>query len=325
MKIWQVHSLGGLDALQLDEVETRDPGPGEIRLKVAAAGVNFADSLIMEGKYQLKPALPFGPGSEVAGEILAVGPDVDGLEAGQRVMSLTGHSGFAEEVVVPALLARPLPDAMPYEVAAGFPIVYGTSHVGLWHRARLQPGETLVVHGAAGGVGLTAVEIGKAMGARVIATASSADKLAVAKDKGADILLNSREDDLRSQIKMHTGGKGADVHYDPVGGALFEESLRAINFEGRILVIGFASGEIPEIPANLLLVKTVSVLGLNWGAYAFNRPEIMSESFDQLLAWYSEGTLKPLISETFDFADTPKALRHVIDRKAKGKVVVRVA
>ncbi|MEM9123193.1 MAG: NADPH:quinone oxidoreductase family protein [Pseudomonadota bacterium] len=323
MKIWRVHALGGIENLVCDEVPAPVPGPHQVRIRVRATGVNFADSLIIAGKYQEKPDLPFGPGAEVCGEIVELGERVEGLRIGERIMALTRHDGYAEEALVSAALAQPVPPTMSDEAAAGFPIVYGTSHIALWHKARLQPGETLVVHGAAGGVGLTAVEIGKALGARVIATASTAEKLEIAKARGADEGINSREEDLRVRIKALTDGRGADVIYDPIGGEVFDASLRAINFEGRILTVGFAGGTVPQIPANLLLVKTVDVLGLNWPAYQERRPDILRQSFAILMDWFADGTLTPLVSKVFDLDAVPDAIAHVANRKATGKVVVR--
>lgn len=322
MRIARAHTLGGPENLVVEEVEAPKPGPGEIRLKVRAAGVNFADSLILKGQYQVKSALPVCPGGEVCGDILELGVGVEGLEIGQRVIAFSRTGGFAEECVAPAASAQVVVDEMGDAEAAGFPVVYGTSHVALWHKARLKPGETLVVHGAAGGVGLTAVEIGKALGARVIASASTPEKLAIAKEHGADELINSSEEDLRVRIKEMTGGKGADVIYDPVGGAVFDASLRAINFEGRILVIGFAGGTIPQIPANIVMVKNVDILGLNYGSYRSLNPDVLTTSFRILMDWYREGKIKPFVSETFSLEETAAAITHVMERRALGKVVV---
>ncbi len=322
MKIAQAHALGGPENLVIEEVPTPVPGPGEIRLKVKAAGVNFADSLILKGEYQVKTSYPICPGGEVCGEILELGAGVKRLEVGQRVIAFSRTGGFAEECVASAASAQTVVPEMGDAEAAGFPVVYGTSHLALWHKARMQPGETLVVHGAAGGVGLTAVEIGKALGARVIATASTPEKLAIAKEHGADELINSSTEDLRVRIKEMTGGKGADVIYDPVGGDVFDASLRAINFEGRILVIGFAGGTIPQIPANIVMVKNVDILGLNYGSYRSLNPAVLTESFRILMEWYKEGKIRPYVSETFSLDETAKAITHVMERRALGKVVV---
>lgn len=322
MKIVRAHALGGPENLVLEEAEPPRPGRGEIRLKIRAAGVNFADSLILKGTYQVKASLPVCPGGEVCGEILELGEGVERLKIGDRVIAFSRSGGFAEECVAPAASAQIVVSEMGDAEAAGFPVVYGTSHLALWHKAKLQPGETLVVHGAAGGVGLTAVEIGKALGARVIATASTPQKLEIAKRHGADELINSSDEDLRVRIKEMTGGKGADVIYDPVGGEVFDASLRAINFEGRILVIGFAGGTIPQVPANIVMVKNVDILGLNYGNYRIHRPEVLTESFRILMEWYKEGKIKPYVSETFPLEKAADAVTHVMERRALGKVVV---
>jgi len=323
MRVARVHKLGGPENIVIDDIALRAPARGQIHLKVRACGVNFGDSLLIQGKYQADPTLPFGPGSEICGQVIGLGPETTGFEMGDRVIALTGGNGFAEEAVVDASAVAPVPDAMSDEAAAAFPIAYGTSHMGLWHKARLQPGETLVVHGSAGGVGLTAVEIGKAMGARVIATASTAEKMAVAKAHGADHVLNSSQDDLRVEIKALTDGLGADVIYDPVGGDVFAASMRAVNFNGRILVIGFASGDIPQVPANIVMVKNIDILGLNWPNYRLMRPDLLAQSFRQLMVWFEEGKIKPLVSRTFSLDETAEAIRHVMERQATGKVVVK--
>jgi NADPH2:quinone reductase len=263
------------------------PGPGQVRIRVRACGVNFADSLIVRGQYQQQPQLPFSPGFEVSGEVLELGAGVEGIAIGDRVIAMTPHGGYAEQVIADMNRCVPMPAAMSWEHGAAFPVVFGTSHVALWHRARLRAGETLVVHGASGGVGLTAVAIGKQLGATVIATANGAEKLQVAGAHGADHLIDSSHEDVRTRIKEITQGRGADVVYDPVGGELFTASLRSIAFEGRILIIGFASGSVPQIPANHLLVKNVDVIGLNWPAYAELNPRVMTESFQTLIALVS--------------------------------------
>jgi NADPH:quinone reductase and related Zn-dependent oxidoreductases len=295
---------------------------GQVRIAVEAAGLNFADTLIIAGKYQNKVPPPFTPGFEVAGRVLECAPDVDGLDAGQRVMAVVEHGGFAEEVVAPAGQVFPLADSVAPVAAAGFPIAYGTSHLSLVYRAALQPGETLLVHGAAGGVGLTAVEIGKRLGATVIATANGAAKLQVAKNAGADHLIDSGADDLKDQVKALTGGRGADVVYDPVGGKLFEASLRCTVLGGRILVVGFASGDVPQIPANILLVKNISALGFHWGQYQTLNPAWMRASFEQLLGWLAAGELRPHVSRTYPLADAVEALQALKARKTTGKVVL---
>lgn len=322
MKAMVCHELVGPTALRLEDIPEPHPGPGQIRVQVRACGVNFADSLITRGQYQLQPQPPFSPGFEVAGDILELGEGVTQFVVGQRVIAMTPHGGYAEQLIASASRCVAMPDAMPYEQGAAFPVVFGTSHIALWHRARLQAGETLVVHGASGGVGLTAVVIGKQLGATVIATASSPEKLQVAREHGADHLLNTHHEDIRLRIKELTGGRGADVIYDPVGGELFNASLRAIAFEGRILVIGFAGGTVPQIPANHLLVKNVDVIGLNWPAYAEHHPSVMTESFRILLNWYLAGAIQPYVSEIYPLEEAADALQQVVSRKSTGKVVI---
>jgi len=313
---------GGPDALKLQSIEPAHPGEGEVRLAIKAAGLNFADTLMIAGKYQERPDFPFSPGLEAAGEVLEVGPGVTGIEPGMRVMAMLGHGGFAEEAITRAERLFPIPDSMPFEEAAGFPVAYGTSHVALHHRAHLQAGETLLVHGAAGGVGLTAVEIGTVMGATVIATASSAEKLALAEKYGAKHLIDYSHEDIRERVNEITGKKGANVIYDPVGGDAFDASLRCIAWEGRLCVIGFAAGRIPEAPANYLLLKNCSAVGVFWGAYMKRDPDTIRRSFETLLGWYADGKLKPHISETYDLADTPAAMKAMMARKSTGKIVV---
>ena len=324
MKWMKVDQPDGLDSLTLADTAAPEPSPGQIRVRVAACGVNFADTLMIKGSYQVKPVPPFAPGIEIAGRIDRLGDDVSGLQEGQKVAAIVGHGGLAEQVVLDAALALPLPPGMDLVEAAAFPVAYGTSHVGLGHRVDLQAGETLVVHGAGGGVGLTAVEIGKLMGARVIATAGSRGKLDAAQAKGADVLIDYAKDDVRQAIKDATDGKGADVIYDPVGGAAFDASLRAINFEGRILVVGFASGTIPQVPANILLVKNVSAVGLHWGLYAQKRPEVLVQSLQTLMGWYQEGKIKPHVSATYPLDQARQALADLAERRATGKVVVTI-
>ena len=324
MKAIVCHELSGLAALRLEDVPEPRPRSGQVRVRVRACGINFADSLIARGQYQTQPEPPFSPGFEVAGDILDVGEGVTDFRAGDRVIAITPHGGYAEQVVANVDRCVPMPATMPYEQGAAFPVVFGTSHIALWHRARLRAGETLVVHGASGGVGLTAVAIGKQLGATVIATASSPEKLAVAQEHGADYLIDTRREDVRSRIKELTGGRGADVIYDPVGGELFAASLRAIAFEGRILVIGFAGGTVPQIPANHLLVKNVDVIGLNWPAYAERHPQLMTASFRSLMDWYLTGAIRPYISAIYPLERAVDALEQVVARKSTGKVVIAV-
>jgi NADPH:quinone reductase len=295
---------------------------GYVRIAVRAAGVNFADTLMVKGQYQVKPPLPFAPGLEAAGYITEVSSDVQGFSVGDRVMATLEYGAYAEEAIAKASDTYVIPASMTFVEAAGFPIVYGTSHVGLVHKLRVQLGETLLVHGAAGGVGLTAVEIGKALGARVIATAGGADKLAIAKQYGADELIDYRTEDIRERVKVMTDGRGVDCVYDPVGGTAFDASLRSIVQGGRILVVGFASGTVPQIPANILLVKNITVIGFYWGAHRILDPKLIAGSFRELLGWFEQGKIKPHISHTFPMRDVMTAHETLIGRKSTGKVVI---
>ncbi len=314
--------LSGPQSLTLEELPEPQPGPGEVAVAVAAAGVNFADTLMVTGKYQEKPPLPFTPGLELAGTVTALGAGVTGIAPGDRVIGLVDRGGFAEVALVRAEEVFPIPDAMDFDVAAGFPITYGTAHGALVWRAGLQPGETLLVHGAAGGTGLAGVEVGKALGAEVIATAGGPEKLEIARSHGADHLIDYRSEDIRERVKALTGGRGAEVVFDPVGGQVFLDSLRAVAWGGRLLVIGFAAGKVPEIPANILLVKNLAVLGLYWGAYRQRAPELLRTQFEDLTGWYAEGRLKPRISHRLDLAEAGRALDLLLTRKATGKVVL---
>ena len=293
-----------------------------VRIAVRAAGLNFADTLIIAGNYQIKPPLPFSPGFEVAGRVLECAPGVTRCRPGDRVMAVLEHGGFAEQVVAPEDGVFVLPDTVDDVTAAGFPVAYGTSHLGLKYKAGLAWGEILLVNGAAGGVGLTAVEIGKRLGATVIATASGAEKVQVCADAGADLALDSRADDLRDRIKAASGGRGVDVVYDPVGGRLFDVSLRATAPGGRILIVGFASGEVPQIPANILLVKNISAIGYYWGAHRSLAPEWMRGSFTELLRWLAEGLLRPHVSRTYPLDEAVQALQALRARRTTGKVVL---
>lgn len=303
----------------LDTTDRPDPGPGQIRVRVAACGLNFADLLMIKGTYQDMPAPPFTLGMEVAGTVDALGDGTEGFSVGDRVAVFGGHGGLADFGCFETARAVHLPDDMGFESAAAFQIAYGTSHLALDHRARLQPGETLLVLGAAGGVGLTAVEIGKLMGARVVACARGADKLEAARKAGADHLIDASTQDIRTEMK--TLG-GADVVYDPVGGDQFTEAFRACRPEGRILTIGFASGEVPQIKANHLLVKNLSVLGLYWGGYLAFRPEVLTGSLKQLLAWHAEGRLHPHVSHVLPLDRAGEGLDLLRSRKSTGKVVI---
>lgn len=318
MRSMQIQALG--DPLAMVDTPTPNPAEGQVLIKVAACGVNFADTLMVQGKYQEKPALPFAPGLEIAGVIEKAGPGVS-LTPGTRVAALCGHGGFAEYALAPAAVCAEVPATMTDVEAAGFLVTYGTSHLALGHRVDLQPDETLLVLGAAGGVGLTAVEIGKLMGATVIASARGADKLAMAAKMGADHLVDA-DDDIRATVKALGG---ADVVYDPVGGAQFDAALRATNQGARILPIGFASGDVPQIPANILLVKNLTVHGFYWGAYQRMQPALIADSFAQLFHWFEEGRLKPHISNVVALEDSADALELLRTRKATGKVVVQIS
>lgn len=324
MKALLCHEFGGPEKLQFGEIDSAVTGPGQLKIAIHACGLNFADTLVIQGLYQEKPPFPFSPGMEIAGEVIEVGEGVTGFAIGDRISAMCGHGGFAEEVVVAASVALPLAPNMDYVTGASFAVAYGTSHMALDHRAKLQPGEVLLVHGAAGGVGLTAVELGKLMGATVIATASTTEKLALAKSYGADHLINYREESFRDRVKEITNGRGADVIYDPVGGKVFEDSVRCIAWEGRLLVIGFASGQIAQFPTNLALVKNFSVVGLYWGRYSVKDPQTLMRSMRQLMTWFGEGKLKPHISQTFPLEEGAEALRTLMERRARGKVVLKV-
>ncbi|MVW73816.1 NADPH:quinone oxidoreductase family protein [Pseudomonas xionganensis] len=324
MKAVLCKAFGPADSLVLEEIASPEAKKNEILLEVHAAGVNFPDTLIIEGKYQFKPPFPFSPGGEAAGVVKAVGEKVSHLKVGDRVMALTGWGSFAEEVAVPGYNVIPVPPSMDFASAAAFGMTYGTSMHALKQRANLQPGETLLVLGASGGVGLAAVEIGKAMGAKVIAAASSAEKLEVAKAAGADELIDYSASSLKDEVKRLTGGQGADVIYDPVGGDLFDQAIRSIAWNGRLLVVGFASGRIPELPVNLCLLKGAAVVGVFWGSFAQRQPQDNAANFQQLFAWHAEGKLKPLVSQTFPLEQAADAINHLAQRKAVGKVVVQV-
>lgn len=317
--------LSGIDSLAVEEVPVPEPAAGEVRIRVRAAGVNFADTLIVAGNYQVRPPLPFSPGFEVAGVVDAVGPGVTDFTGGERVMAVADWGGFAEAVVVPQGQAFCLPDGVEDTVAASFPVAYGTSHFGLKFKAALRPCESLLVLGAAGGVGLTAVETGKLLGAQVIAAATGEARMAIAREAGADHTVDSRAPDFRDTVKALTGGRGADVVYDPVGGHAFEQALRCTALGGRILIVGFASGEVPQIPANLLLVKNISVIGYYWGAHRTLAPDALAASFRELLDWLGDGRLRPHVSKTYPLTDAIAALKDLRARKTTGKVVLTIA
>lgn len=324
MKAVLCKAFGPADSLVLEEVASPAPKPSEVLIDIHAAGVNFPDTLIIEGKYQFKPPFPFSPGGEAAGVVAAVGDKVRHLKPGDRVIALTGWGSFAEQIAVSAERVLPIPASLDFTTAAAFGMTYGTSMHALRQRAALQAGETLLVLGASGGVGLAAVEIGKALGARVIAAASSAEKLAVARAAGADELLNYAEEDLRERLKALTGGQGVDVVYDPVGGQLSEPAFRSLGWNGRHLVIGFASGSIPALPANLPLLKGAAMVGVFWGAFVARQPQDNLANFHQLFRWHAEGRLKPLVSQTYPLEHASEAIARLAARQALGKLVVQV-
>lgn len=322
MKAVLCKAYGPPESLVIEEVEPLRPGPGQVVVSVKACGINFPDTLIIEGKYQFKPEMPFSPGGEVAGVVREVGEGVERVKVGDRVIAFTGWGGFAEEVLADAGKLIPMPDEMDFVTASAFVMVYGTSHYALKDRARIQPGETLLVLGAAGGVGLAAVELGKAMGARVIAAASSEEKLAVCRQHGADECINYANEDLKESIKRLTGGQGVDVIYDPVGGNYAEPALRGMAWEGRYLVVGFAAGEIPRIPLNLTLLKGCSIVGVFWGSFTTRDPQRNQEHLRELMAWFHAGRLRPHISATYPLERVADALNDLRARKITGKAVL---
>jgi NADPH2:quinone reductase len=323
MRVVEARAWGGLDQLALAErPDLPAPENDQVLIDVAACGLNFADSLIVAGKYQERPLPPFVPGFEVAGRVKAVGAHVRRVKPGDRVMAVLERGGYAEQVLTQESDCFPIPPEMDFATAAGFAIAYGTSHGALDWRAQIKPGETLLVLGASGGVGLTAVEIGKAMGATVIASAGGPEKLAIAKTHGADHLIDYRAETLRQRIKEICEGGGVDVVYVPVGGELFDQALKCTNWGGRLIIVGFAGGAVPQIPANYLLVKNLAAMGIYWGAYRRKQPQLLETSFRQLFAWYREGKLKPLISNRFDLAEAATALELLTTRRATGKVVL---
>ena len=323
MKAMLCEKFGPPEDLMLKEVADLTPLAGQARIATEACGVNFPDTLIIENKYQFKPDLPFAPGGEVTGIVDAVGDGVSQDLLGQPVMCMTLSGGFAEQTICKAedLIARP--SSMPSTVAAGFTMTYGTSMHALKQRAQLQAGETLLVLGAGGGVGLAAIEIGKQMNATVIAAASSAEKLNAAKNAGADHLIDYSQQDLRSALKEIVGKKGVDVVYDPVGGDMFEAALRSTAWGGRVLVVGFASGNIPKVPVNLALLKGCSIVGVFWGAFRLNYTKEDNENFEQLFAWYEDGKLKPYASKIYALEAAAQALNDLKNRKAVGKIVLK--
>ena len=322
MKAVLCKQYGPPESLTFEELPSPKPGPGEVVVSVKAASVNFPDVLIIQNKYQFKPPLPFSPGSELSGVVKEVGPGVSTFRPGDKVMAFTTYGAFAEEVKTEASRLVPMPEGMQFIAASAFLLTYGTSDHALRDRGALKSGETLVVLGAAGGVGLAAIEIGKALGARVIACASSEEKLAVCREHGADGTINYATEDLRERIKALTEGRGVDVVYDAVGGPYTEPAFRSLAWRGRLLVVGFAAGEIPKLPLNLALLKGASVVGVFWGDFTRREPGEFAESVNQLGRWFREGKLRPHVSQTFPLRQAAEALKLMAARQVKGKVVL---
>lgn len=318
-----VRELGGPAALEREELEGVTARAGQVTVDVEAVGCNFFDILITQGKYQISPELPFSPGAEVAGTVREVGSGVERFAVGDRVCGLLPYGGFASAICIDESRVFAMPDGMPFEDAAALGVVYQTSYVALVPRARLRAGETLLVHAAAGGVGLAAVQIGVALGARVIGTAGTPDKLELVKQNGADAVINYREEDFVARVKDITDGRGADVIYDPVGGDTFDDSTRCIAFDGRLLVIGFASGKIPTAKMNRVLLKNISLVGVHWGLYFDKDPKVIHEAQQALFGLYQDGQIAPVVSETYPLTDAAKALDALGSRKTTGKIVLR--
>jgi len=322
MKALLCREYGPIDRLKVEEIPSPKAGPEQVVVEVKTSSLNFPDALLVQGLYQVKPPLPFSPGMELAGVVKEVGSGVAGLKKGDRVLGSPGRGGFAQECLVSADHVWPLPSQMDFETGSAFIITYCTSLHALRDRGHLQPGETLVVLGAAGGVGTSAIEVGRAMGAKVIAAASSEEKLAFCRKLGAEQTINYEETNLRQGILDLTGGRGADVIYDPVGGGYTEAALRATAWGGRLLVIGFTSGAIPQVKLNPVLLKERSVIGVYFGDWAQRDPDGQLRNVEQLSAWFAEGKIKPVISERVSLADVPAAMMRLLQRKVKGKIVV---
>ena len=322
MHAWLCENPTGVDALTWKELPTPQPGAGEVLIAIKAASLNFPDLLIVQNKYQNKPALPFVPGSEYAGVVEAVGDGVQHLKVGQNVACLSGTGGFATHTLAPAALCMPLPAGFSYVDAAAFIMIYATSHHALADRAQLKPGETVLILGAAGGVGTSAIQIAKALGAKVIAAASTDEKCALCKSIGADATINYSTENLRDAVKALTDGKGPDVIYDPVGGDLAEPAFRSIAWRGRYLVVGFASGTIPALPLNLTLLKGASIVGVFWGGFAKQEPKASAAALAELANWYAQGKIKPVIDQTMPMTDLKAAYAHMGSRSVKGKLVM---
>lgn len=324
MKAIRCNSYGPPANLVLEEIANLNPGSKEVLVATKACGLNFPDTLIIQGLYQFKPDLPFTPGSDLAGIVKAVGDGVKQLSVGQEVFGFVPYGALAEEVIVPANACFPKPPQMNFETAASFLMAYGTSYHALKDRAQLKKGETLLVLGASGGVGLAAVELGKLMGAKVIAAASTDAKLELCQKYGADMVINYNRQDVKTSVKEMTKGKGVDVVFDPVGGLYSEPALRATARYGRFLVVGFAAGEIPKVPLNLPLLKEAEIVGVFWGSFAMKEPQANMANSRQLIQWHAEGKLKPYIHKTYDLEETSKALEEMMQRKAMGKLVVTI-
>lgn len=322
MKAIRCTAWGPPGSLVLEDLPDLVPGPGELVVDVKAAGVNFPDVLTVQGAYQVRPPLPFTPGNEFAGRVRAVGPGVTAFAPGQGVIGFTRTGAFAEQALGPVSAFLPLPPGMDFDIAAAITLTYGTAYHALADRGALQAGETMLVLGAAGGVGLAAIEIGKALGARVIAAASSADKLAVCRTHGADVLIDYEKEDLREALRAATDGRGPDVVYDPVGGKYSEPALRSIAWRGRHLVVGFAAGEIPRLPWNLILLKGASVVGVFWGDFTRKERDAHLLAMRRITDWIGEGRLRPLVSARYRLADTARALEDMAARKVVGKVII---
>jgi NADPH:quinone reductase len=322
MKALLCKQYGLPDTLVLEEVADPTPAAGQVVIDMKAAGANFPDVLIIQNKYQFKPALPFAPGAEFAGVVSAVGEGVTKVKLGDRVIGNCGHGAFAEKVAVDAERTIPIPSGIDFDVAAAFTLTYGTSYHAVKDRGELKAGQTMLVLGAAGGVGLAAIEIGKALGAKVIAAASTAEKLAICREHGADATINYTTEDLREAIKKLTDGKGPDVIYDPVGGAYAEPAFRSIAWRGRYLVVGFANGEIPKIPLNLALLKGASLVGVFWGDFTKREPKSFHSDLRDLFTWVAQGKLRPHISARYPLAQGAQALNDLMNRKVTGKVII---
>jgi NADPH2:quinone reductase len=322
MHAWLCENPIGIDAVTWKELPTPVPAEGQVLINIKAASLNFPDILIVQNKYQHKPALPFVPGSEYAGVIEAVGPGVTHLKVGQNVACLSGTGGFGTHTLAPAAMCMPLPAGFSHVDAAAFIMIYATSYHALVDRAQLKAGETVLILGAAGGVGTSAIQIAKAMGAKVIAAASSDDKCALCKSIGADETINYATENLRERIKALTNGKGPEVIYDPVGGEYTEPAFRSIAWRGRYLVVGFAAGPIPALPFNLMLLKGASVVGVFWGDFAKKEPKANAAMMAELATWYAKGIIKPVIDSTMPMAQLKEAYAHMSSRAVKGKLVV---